>query len=147
MQSQYSKRKNFQGKQEGSVEGLPMKIMVVDDSITMRRIVILNLKKAGYEDVIEAENGRVALGILYAEKSGRPDIILLDWNMPEMTGIDFLREIKYDKKLKHIPVIMVTTESERENVMEALKYGASGYLVKPLTPDKFKEQVIDKLNN
>ena len=123
-----------------------MKIMVVDDSITMRRIVILNLKKAGYENIIEAENGRVALGILLAAKDNMPDIILLDWNMPEMSGIEFLKEIKSDVKLKSIPVIMVTTEAERECVMEAVKYGASGYLVKPLTPDKFQDQVIDKLN-
>ena len=122
-----------------------MKIMVVDDSITMRRIVILNLKKAGYEDVIEAENGRVALGILYAAKGDLPDVVLLDWNMPEMSGIDFLKEIKSDAKLKNIPVIMVTTEAERECVMEAVKFGASGYLVKPLTPSKFQEQVIAKL--
>lgn len=123
-----------------------MKIMVVDDSITMRRIVILNLKKAGYEDIVEAENGRVALGILLAAKSDMPDLILLDWNMPEMSGIEFLKEIKVDVKLKNIPVIMVTTEAERECVMEAVKCGASGYLIKPLTPAKFQEQVIEKLN-
>ena len=123
-----------------------MKIMVVDDSITMRRIVILNLKKAGYENIIEAENGRVALGMLYAANDDKPDLILLDWNMPEMSGLEFLKEVKSDAKLKEIPVIMVTTEAERERVMEAVKYGASGYLVKPPTPDKFQEQVIAKLN-
>ncbi len=121
-----------------------MKIMIVDDSITMRRIEALNLKKAGYTDIVEAEDGKDALNIL-ATVHGLPDVILLDWNMPEMSGIEVLRKIKSDPALKEIDVIMVTTEAEKERVLEALKNGASGYLVKPLTPGKFRSQVIEKI--
>lgn len=122
-----------------------MKIMVVDDSLTMRRIVILNLKKAGYTDIIEAENGRVALDMLYSSLEGMPDVILLDWNMPEMSGLEFLKTVKADAKLKSIPVIMVTTESEKKCVVEAASEGAVGYLVKPLTAESFQKNVVEKL--
>ncbi len=121
-----------------------MKIMIVDDSITMRRIEVLALKKAGYTDVMEAENGADAFDKL-ATTPVLPEVILLDWNMPGMSGIEVLRKIKADRALKKIAVIMVTTEAEKERVLEALKSGASGYLVKPLTPRKFMSQVIEKL--
>ena len=123
-----------------------MKIMVVDDSLTMRRIVILNLKKTGYSDIIEAENGRVALDMLCSSLEGMPDVILLDWNMPEMSGLEFLKTVKADAKLKSIPVIMVTTESEQKCVVEAVSEGAVGYLVKPLTAKSFQKNVVEKLN-
>jgi two-component system, chemotaxis family, chemotaxis protein CheY len=122
-----------------------MKIMVVDDSMTMRRIVIMNLKKGGYEDIIEAEHGKQAHDMLLA--GTRPDVILLDWNMPEMNGMELLQTIKKDDKLKSIPVIMVTTEAEKERVLQAVQAGAMGYLVKPLTPESFQKQVIDKLKS
>jgi two-component system chemotaxis response regulator CheY len=125
-----------------------MRIMVVDDSTTMRRIVVMNLKKAGYSNIVEAENGRMALDLLEASPDGgKPDVILLDWNMPEMSGMDFLKAVKVDAKHKDIPVIMVTTEAEKERVMAAIAAGASGYLVKPLTPESFQKQVIERLQN
>jgi len=121
-----------------------MKIMIVDDSITMRRIELLNLKKAGYTDVIEAVDGKDALDKLTSAPK-LPEVVLLDWNMPGLSGLDVLRKIKANKAFKGIAVIMITTESEKERVLEALKSGASGYLVKPLTPRKFMSQVIEKL--
>ena len=123
-----------------------MRIMVIDDSVTMRRIEIVALKNAGYTDVVEAENGKSALTILKDQKMKLPDLILLDWNMPEMNGLELLKILKKDNELKKIHVIMVTTESEKENVVEAAKNGASGFLVKPLTPEKFRIQVIQKIN-
>lgn len=120
-----------------------MKVMVVDDSMTMRRIVMVNLKKAGYSDIIEADNGRAALDIL--EGGERPGVILLDWNMPEMSGLDLLKKIKADSNLKSIPVIMVTSEAEKSAVVQAVQAGAMGYVVKPLTPESFKKNVVEKL--
>ena len=124
-----------------------MKIMVVDDSLTMRRIIVVNLKKAGYENIIEADDGKSALKQLMELQisGGLPTVILLDWNMPEMNGIDLLKLLKADAKLKSIPVIMVTTEAEKERVMYALQCGAMGYLVKPITPDSFQKQVVERL--
>ncbi len=122
-----------------------MKIMVIDDSITMRRIEILALKKAGYTDVIEAEDGASALEVLGNSIGQLPDVILLDWNMPGMSGIGLLKKIKSEPDFKHIDVIMVTTESDKDNVLEAIRYGAAGFVVKPLTPRKFETQVIQKL--
>ncbi|MFH0921654.1 MAG: response regulator [Fibrobacterota bacterium] len=124
-----------------------MKIMVVDDSVTMRRIIVVNLKKAGYNDIVEAESGRQALGMLRSPgaSGGFPDVMLLDWNMPEMTGIELLKAVKSDDTLRHLPIIMVTTESEKERVLMALQSGAMGYLVKPITPDSFQKQVVERL--
>ena len=123
-----------------------MKIMVVEDSVTMRRIVLLNLKKAGYTDVIVAENGRVALDMLGPSSENIPDVILLDLNMPVMGGLEFLKTVKANAKLKSIPVIMVTIESEMKYVMEAISEGAIGYLIKPFTAESFRKSVVEKLN-
>ena len=123
-----------------------MKVMIVDDSVTLRRIVVLNLKKAGYTDIIEAENGRVALDMLVPSSENMPDVILLDWNMPVMSGLEFLKTVKADVKLNNIPVIMVTIESESKYVAEAISEGAIGYLVKPLTAESFQKNVVERLN-
>ena len=123
-----------------------MKIMIIDDSVTLRRIVIYNLKKAGYTDVVEAENGREAFKMLETSPDKIPDVILLDWNMPVMNGLQFLKTIKANEKLKSIPVIMVTIEAEKKYVNEAISEGAIGYLIKPLTAESFQKNVIDKLN-
>jgi two-component system chemotaxis response regulator CheY len=122
-----------------------MKIMIVDDSLTMRRIIIMNLKKAGYTDVVEAENGLMAFNLL--DSGVKPDLILLDWNMPEMTGMDFLKMLKSSEKYKHISVTMVTTEAEKEKVVEAIETGASGYLIKPLSPESFHKHVVERILN
>lgn len=117
------------------------KIMVVDDFTTMRRIVKNVLKQLGYTDVEEAEDGVIALSKLKKEKV---DLVIADWNMPNMTGIEMLRAIRADGDLKDIPVLMVTAEAKKENIMEALQAGATSYIVKPFTADILKTK-IDKI--
>lgn len=113
-----------------------MKALVVDDSMTIRRIVIKALGMAGITDTVEAEDGMEALK---ATQSNEFDLILLDWNMPKMSGIDTLRSIR--ESGKKTPVIMVTTEAERSRVIEAIKTGANDYLIKPFSPDQLAAKV------
>lgn len=115
-----------------------MKILVVDDSSTMRRIIINCLKTIGYNDVVEAEDG--VDGIVKLQQGGF-ELILTDWNMPNKNGLEFLTEIKESSEFGHIPVIMITTEAEKSNVILALKTGAKNYIVKPFTPDIIKEKI------
>ena len=107
-----------------------LKILIVDDFSTMRRIVRNLLKELGYTNADEAEDGVVALQKL---KSGSFQFVVSDWNMPNMTGIELLRAIRGDVELKHLPVLMVTAEAKKENIIEAAQAGASGYVVKPFT--------------
>ncbi|MGL1903527.1 MAG: response regulator [Fibrobacterales bacterium] len=116
-----------------------MKILLVDDSSTMRRIQKNTLKSIGFDDVTEAEDGQVALDILI--KNPTFELVLLDWNMPNMNGIDCLKNIKSSDTTKHIPVIMVTSESEKSRIIEAIQTGASNYVVKPFQPDTLKEKI------
>jgi len=115
-----------------------MKILVVDDFSTMRRIVRNLLKELGFSNVHEAEDGVEALKKLRAETF---DFVVSDWNMPNMTGIDLLREIRKDDALKHLPVLMVTAEAKKENIIEAAQAGASGYVVKPFTAITLDEKL------
>jgi two-component system chemotaxis response regulator CheY len=115
-----------------------MKFLVVDDFSTMRRIVRNLLKELGFSNVHEAEDGVDALKKLRAESF---DFVVSDWNMPNMTGIDLLREIRKDAALKHLPVLMVTAEAKRENIIEAAQAGASGYVVKPFTSVTLDEKL------
>lgn len=115
-----------------------MKILVVDDFSTMRRIVRNLLKELGFSNVQEAEDGIDALKKLRAETF---NFVVSDWNMPNMTGIDLLREIRKDPALKHLPVLMVTAEAKRENIIEAAQAGASGYVVKPFTAITLDEKL------
>ncbi|MFP4163198.1 MAG: response regulator [Chitinispirillaceae bacterium] len=116
-----------------------MKLLLVDDSVTMRRIQKTQLTNLGVSEVIEAGDGEEALGKL---QSNMPiDTILLDWNMPVMDGITFLRKIRSDDTYKQVKVIMCTSESEKARVVEALKAGANNYIVKPFTPDALKEKL------
>jgi two-component system, chemotaxis family, chemotaxis protein CheY len=115
-----------------------MRILVVDDFATMRKIVRNVLKQINQTDVAEAENGKAALAVLRAEQIG---LIISDWIMPEMTGIDFLRACKDDPDLKRIPFIMVTAEAQKESVIEAIKGGVDNYIVKPFTPDKLQAAI------
>ena len=115
-----------------------MKILVVDDFSTMRRIVRNLLKELGFSNVYEAEDGVDALKKLRVEAF---DFVVSDWNMPNMTGIDLLREIRKDATLKHLPVLMVTAEAKRENIIEAAQAGASGYVVKPFTAVTLDEKL------
>ena len=114
------------------------RFLVVDDFSTMRRIVRNLLKELGFVNVQEAEDGVQALSKLRADTF---DFVVSDWNMPNMTGIDLLRAIRADAKLKHLPVLMVTAEAKRENIIEAAQAGASGYVVKPFTAATLDEKL------
>jgi len=114
------------------------RFLVVDDFSTMRRIVRNLLKELGFLNVQEAEDGVDALVKLRADEF---DFVVSDWNMPNMTGIELLREIRADAKLKHLPVLMVTAEAKKENIIEAAKAGASGYVVKPFTAATLDEKL------
>jgi two-component system chemotaxis response regulator CheY len=115
-----------------------MKILVVDDMSTMRRIVKNILKQLGFNNLEEAENGQDALTKLKADNYG---FVVSDWNMPVMMGIDMLRAIRADEKLKTIPVLMVTAEAQKENLIEAVQAGVSNYIVKPFTAETMQEKI------
>jgi two-component system, chemotaxis family, chemotaxis protein CheY len=117
-----------------------MRVLVVDDFATMRKIIKNVLKQINLENTVEAENGRQALQTL---KSDPVDLIISDWIMPEMTGIEFLRACKEDPSIKNIPFIMVTAEAQKDSVIEAIKGGVDNYIVKPFTPEKLQD-AIDK---
>ena len=118
-----------------------LKILVVDDFSTMRRIVKNLLNELGFTDISEADDGKTALPMLQA---GGFEFVVTDWNMPGMPGIDLLKAIRADEKLKHLPVLMVTAEAQREQIIEAAKAGVSGYIVKPFTGATLKEK-LDKI--
>ncbi len=115
-----------------------LKVLVVDDMSTMRRIVKNVLKQIGYTDLHEAEDGQRGLQKL---KEGGFGLVVSDWNMPVMMGIDMLRAIRADPDLKHIPVLMVTAEAQKENIIEAVQAGVSNYVVKPFTADALLEKL------
>jgi two-component system chemotaxis response regulator CheY len=118
---------------------LNMKVMIVDDFATMRRILRNILKQIGFKNIIEAEDGKHALKELKKEKI---DLIMCDWNMPEMPGIELLKNVRSDDELKKIPFVMVTAEAQKDNILEAVKSGVSNYVVKPFTA----ETITEKLN-
>lgn len=120
-----------------------MKILVVDDMSTMRRIVKNILKQLGFSNMDEAENGQEALSKLRGDTFG---FVVSDWNMPVMPGIEMLRAIRADEKLKHIPVLMVTAEAQKENLVEAIQAGVNNYVVKPFTAETMQEK-INKIFN
>ena len=105
-----------------------MRILAVDDSATMRRIIKNQLKQSGFDQVDEAENGREALNML---KAGGYDVLITDWNMPEMCGLDLVKEIRKADALKAMPILMITTVSGKEDIVTALKAGVNNYVVKP----------------
>jgi two-component system, chemotaxis family, chemotaxis protein CheY len=115
-----------------------MKILIVDDMATMRRIVKNILKQLGFSNVEEAENGQDGLQKLRTDTFG---FVVSDWNMPVMTGIDMLRAIRADDKLKAIPVLMVTAEAQQANLVEAIQAGVSNYIVKPFTAETMQEKM------
>jgi two-component system chemotaxis response regulator CheY len=115
-----------------------LKILVVDDFSTMRRIVRNLLKELGYTNVDEAEDGVAALQKL---KGANFQFVVTDWNMPNMTGIELLKAIRADATLKHLPVLMITAEAKKENIIEAAQSGASGYIVKPFTAGTLEEKL------
>jgi two-component system chemotaxis response regulator CheY len=117
-----------------------LRFLIVDDFSTMRRIVRNLLKESGYSDADEAEDGVAALAKL---RNGNFDFVVSDINMPNMNGFQLLGEIKKDDKLKHLPVLMVTAEARKEDIVLAAQQGAAGYIVKPFT----KATLEDKVNN
>jgi len=114
------------------------KFLVVDDFSTMRRIVRNLLKELGFHNVEEAEDGAIALSRL---KSGGIDFVVTDWNMPNMDGLTLLQSIRADASLKHLPVLMITAEAKKENIIAAAQAGASGYIVKPFTSATMAEKM------
>ncbi len=115
-----------------------MKILIVDDFSTMRRIIKNLLRDLGFTNTQEADDGNSALPMLKATDF---DFLITDWNMPGMTGIDLLKAVRADDKLKSLPVLMVTAEAKREQIIEAAQAGVNGYVVKPFTAQALKEKI------
>ncbi|MEN6331178.1 MAG: response regulator [Smithella sp.] len=115
-----------------------IKILVVDDFATMRKVVRNLLKQGGYEDIVEAEDGVMALKAL---KSQKIDFIVSDWNMPNMTGLELLKAVRADEELAKTPFLMVTAEALQDNVVAAVKAGVSNYIVKPFTAEVLNEKI------
>ena len=115
-----------------------MKILIVDDFSTMRRIIKNLLNDLGFMNIVEADDGNTALPVL---KKGGIDFLVTDWNMPGMTGIELLKQVRADDKLNSLPVLMVTAEQKREQIVEAAEAGVNGYIVKPFTAQTLKEKM------
>jgi len=116
-----------------------IKFLVVDDFSTMRRIVRNLLKELGYTQAEEAEDGALALQKL---KGGGFDFVVSDWNMPNMDGLQLLQAVRADPALKHLPVLMITAEAKKENIIAAAQSGASGYIVKPFTAGTLNDKLV-----
>ena len=115
-----------------------LKILAVDDSPTMRRIIINTLKRAGFENVVEANDGKDALAKMKVEPV---NFVITDWNMPEMDGLTFVTTLRSMDEYKNLPILMVTTRSVKDDILEAMKAGVNNYIVKPFTPDTLKEKI------
>lgn len=115
-----------------------MKILIVDDFATMRRIIRNILKQLGYDNVEEAEDGANALKKLRGLKY---DFVITDWNMPNMSGLELIKAMRSEDALKAVPILMVTAEAMKENIIEAVKSGVNNYIVKPFTADVMKEKI------
>lgn len=121
-----------------------MKLLVVDDSSTMRRIIKNTLQRLGHKDILEAENGVEAWSLL--EQNSDISVLITDWNMPEMNGLELVKKVRAEKKYEDMPIIMVTTEGGKAEVITALKAGVNNYIVKPFTPQVLKEKLEDVLS-
>jgi two-component system chemotaxis response regulator CheY len=117
-----------------------IKILVVDDMAAMRKILKTLLGQLGYKNVDEAEDGKQALEIL-KQNPNKYGLVITDWNMPNMTGIELVQAIRSDEQLKHLPILMVTAEAKKENVLMAIKAGVNNYIVKPFTAETLKEKL------
>lgn len=115
-----------------------MKILIVDDFSTMRRIIKNLLRDLGFTNTAEADDGATALPML---QNGNFDFLVTDWNMPGMTGIELLRAVRADDRLKDMPILMVTAEAKRDQIVEAAQAGVNGYVVKPFTAAVLKEKI------
>ena len=115
-----------------------LKILAVDDSPTMRRIIVNTLKRAGYEDVTEASDGKDAIAKMKVEPF---NFVITDWNMPEMDGLTFVSQVRSLDEFKDMPILMVTTRSVKDDIIEAMKAGVNNYIVKPFTPETLGEKI------
>jgi len=115
-----------------------MKILIVDDFSTMRRIIKNLLRDLGFTNLTEADDGNTALPLL---QNGNFDFLITDWNMPGMSGLELLRKVRAEERLAELPVLMVTAEAKREQIIEAAKAGVNGYVVKPFTGAALKEKI------
>ena len=122
-----------------AVDPSKLKFLVVDDFSTMRRIVRNLLKELGFANIDEAEDGAVALQKL---QGGGFDFVVSDWNMPNMDGLTLLQKVRAAAALKHLPVLMITAEAKKENIIAAAQSGASGYIVKPFTAATLNEKLV-----
>jgi len=113
-------------------------ILFVEDSPTMRRIIANSLQRLGYSDIIEAENGVDALDKLEGKKI---DLLVTDWNMPEMNGADLVKTIRNMPEYANLPIVMITTRGMKDDVVTAMKLGVNGYVIKPFTPDVLKSKL------
>ncbi len=120
-----------------------MKLLVVDDSSTMRRIIKNTLARLGYKDVLEAEHGLAAWQVM--KENSDIEMLITDWNMPEMNGLELVKKVRAEDKYEDLPIIMVTTEGGKTEVITALKAGVNNYIVKPFTPQVLKEKLEDVL--
>ncbi|OPL15969.1 MAG: histidine kinase [delta proteobacterium MLS_D] len=114
------------------------KVLVVDDFSTMRKVIRNLLKQLGYENIVEAEDGVAALEVLRSQKI---DFVISDWNMPNMSGLELLKQVRADGSLSKTPFLMVTAETLKDNVVEAVKAGVDNYIVKPFTADVLSEKI------
>ncbi|OEU71375.1 MAG: histidine kinase [Desulfovibrio sp. S3730MH75] len=119
-----------------------MKVLVVDDFATMRRIIKNILRQIGFTNIVEADDGTTAWELL--NKDDSIEFIVSDWNMPQMTGIEFLRKVRASEEFADLPFLMVTAEAQQENIIEAVQAKVSNYIVKPFTPDTLGQK-IDKI--
>lgn len=117
---------------------LSIKILIVDDFATMRRIMKNILKQLGFTNITEADDGTVALELL---KKNQFDLIISDWNMPKMTGLELLKSVRGMNECKDLPFLMVTAEAQKQNVIEAVQAGVSNYVVKPFTAEQISEKL------
>ena len=123
--------------------GYEHSIITVDDSSTMRRIIKNTLQKLGFETILEAGNGVEALEVMSKNKV---DMVVTDWNMPEMDGLTFVKAVRAKEEYKDLPILMITTEAAKEDILTALRSGVNNYVVKPFTPETLQEKVFKLLD-
>ncbi|HUU41447.1 MAG TPA: chemotaxis response regulator CheY [Desulfatiglandales bacterium] len=123
---------------------LNMRVLVVDDFATMRRIIKNVLRQIGFTNITEADDGKTAISELKNEKY---DLILSDWNMPGMSGLELLNEVRSDNELKNLPFVMITAEAKKEHIIEAVKAGVTSYVVKPFTAETVGEKLKKIFDN
>ncbi len=124
---------------------MELKFLVVDDSVTMRRIVANSLKSIGYENFVEAADGKEALSKLNSDES--INFVITDWNMPEVSGLELVKAIRSNEKTKSLPILMVTTRGLKEDILEALQAKVNNYIVKPFTPQILREKIEQILSS